>query len=182
MSRRRVRAVAIVLAACTAGFALPAAADKLYKCVDAAGITTIQNSACPKGQTQVWARETAPEPPPTPEQLAAAQARRDELDRAAAERAVRDAEAAKQAAIEEELAQADAAARRARKEAGPEAPDIDTSAPAEAAAEPPADAESREDACKDAKAFVTSLRAKPWIDLNRAQWQRVYGWVVQQCR
>ena len=166
-------------------------ADTLYKCVDAAGLTTIQNSPCPKGQTQAWARATTPEPPPTPEQLAEQQARREQADREAAERAKRKAaeveRARANAAVEEELAdeeraQADAAAEQA----GVAAADAAVPEPAE---EPPADGEAildeqaaREKKCTDARQFAIDLRAKPWLDLDDAQWQRVYGAVVQACR
>jgi len=135
----------------------PAAADTLYKCLDAAAIPSIQNTPCGKGQTQVWARETAPEPPPTPEQVAAAQAR---------------AEAQERARVEEQ------ARRQAEEEAGrvaEEAKKAQGDTPPEPPAPPPSDP------CDEAKAFVAQVRAKPWLQMDEAQMQRLYGWVTQQC-
>jgi hypothetical protein len=134
-----------------------AAADTLYKCVDAAAIPSIQNEPCGKGQTQVWARETAPEPPPTPEQLAAAQARAAARERARIEEQarLRDEEEARRVAEEAKKAQADK--------------------PPESPAPPPADP------CDEAKAFVAQVRDKPWLQMEDAQMQRLYGWVTQQC-
>ena len=136
---------------------LPAAADTLYKCVDAAAIPSIQNEPCGKGQTQVWARETAPEPPPTPEQLAAAQAR---------------AQAQERARVEEQARlQAEEDARRVAEEAKKTEADTPTGTPAP----PPVDP------CDEAKAFVAQVRAKPWLQMDDAQMQRLYGWVTQEC-
>jgi hypothetical protein len=159
-----------------------ARADTLYKCVDAAGLTTIQAGPCPKGQTQVWARPTEPEPPPTPEQLAAQQARREQAARESAERAAAEAIAAQRAeeadqmqeqVVAEEREKADAAAKRAG---------VVDAAPPPPRAEEGDDEAGRTARCDEAKAFAQSLRAKPWLSLDDAQWQRVYGWVFQQCR
>jgi hypothetical protein len=135
----------------------PAAADTLYKCVDAQGLTTIQQAPCARGTTQVWARDTAPEPPPTPEQVAAAQAR---AEAQAQERARTEAEA---------QAARDAAAREAQQAAAAPPP----------LAPPPAPAAP--DPCDDAKALAARLRNMPWLGLDDAQMQRLYGWVSQQC-
>ena len=145
----RLLAAALLLAP------LPAAADTLYKCIDAQGFTTIQQEPCAKGATQVWKRDTAPEPPPTPEQLAAAQAR----EEARAQERARRAEA-------ERLAY-EAEAARAKQAAAPP--------PAEAPPPPPVDK------CDDAKALAARLRGLPWLELNDGQKQRMFGWVAQQC-
>lgn len=175
------RAIAIV--AVLLALASQARADTLYKCVDPAGLTTIQNAPCPKGYTQAWARETAPEPPPTPEQLAAAQARREQAEREARARAAdealaaqraQEAEAMREELVAEEREQADLAATRAGAPAGSGEP-VPAVEPEDAGADP----EAR---CNEAKSFAQSLRAKAWIDLDEAQWRRVYGWVVQECR
>jgi len=137
---------------------LPALADTLYKCVDAAAIPSIQSEPCGKGQTQVWARETAPEPPPTPEQLAAAQARAEAQERARVE------EQARQQA-EDEARRVAAEAQKAQGDAPPVSP----------AAAPPSDS------CDQAKDFVAQVRAKPWLQMDEAQMQRLYGWVTQEC-
>ena len=139
---------------------LPAAADTLYKCVDAAGLATIQMDPCGKGLKQVWARDTAPEPPPTPEQIAAAQARAEEQARQRAEEQARWLE--QEEARRKEAEAAEAAKLEARDK------------PADAPATPP-------DPCDAAKDFAAQVRAKPWLGLDDAQMQRVYGWVAQEC-
>lgn len=53
-----------------------AAGAELFKCVDGAGVISIQSEACPAGATQVWRRDATPEPAPTPEQAAQADAKR----------------------------------------------------------------------------------------------------------
>jgi hypothetical protein len=140
---------------------LPAAADTLYKCVDAAGIASIQMDPCAKGSRQVWARDTVPEPPPTPEQVAAAQARAEAQARQRAEEEAR--------WLEEEEARRKAAVEAAAKPA----------AKADDAASTPT---TPPDPCDEAKAFAAQLRDKPWLGLDPAQMQRVYGWVAQQCK
>jgi hypothetical protein len=139
---------------------LPAFADTLYKCVDAAGLAAIQMEPCARGHKQVWARDTAPEPPPTPEQVAAAQARAEEQARQRAEEQAR--------WLEQEEA------RRKAAEAAVAKPEPAKEDVAAAAAPPP-------DPCDEAKAFAAQVRAKPWLGLDAAQMQRVYGWVAQQC-
>ena len=134
---------------------LPAAAETLYKCIDPAGLTSIQMAPCAKGSKQVWARESAPEPPPTPEQVAAAQARAQERERLRAE---------EEARLRDE--------EQARKVAA-------TPPPAEAK-EPPAPPPPP-DPCDEAKLFAAQVRAKPWLGMNPDQMQRLYGWVAQEC-
>ena len=139
---------------------LPAAADTLYKCIDAAGIVSIQMEKCGKGQTQVWARDTAPEPPPTPEQVAAAQARAEAQARQRAEEEAR--------WLEQEEARRKAEAEAAAK---PE-PKTD---------EPVATPTAAPDRCDAAKSFAAQVRDKPWLGIDAAQMQRLYGWVAQEC-
>jgi colicin import membrane protein len=162
------------LALATLALAGPAAAEMLYKCVDANGLATIQQAKCPKGSTQAWARDTAPEPPPTPEQLAAAQARAQAEQQ---ERERREAEAqefARQEAEAAAQAEADAAAQ-AEAEA-----DAKAHADDKADAKPPP-ANAANDQCDRAKAFAAQVRAMPWLELQPDQVQKVYGWVTQQC-
>lgn len=179
----RARSLAGVLL--LAGVAPIAHADMLYKCLDAAGQTTIQNDPCPKGQTRVWARDTTPEPPPSPEQVALEQARREQAALEAAERAAAEEAAAKQAAEADAIKREFDARERAQARAAAKREGVTDSDAADA---PPRDAEegndvaSKEERCNAAKAFAQSLRDKPWIDLDDAQWRRVYGWVFQQCR
>lgn len=139
-----------------------AAADKaeLFKCVDAAGVTSIQSAPCAKGSTQVWRRDAVPEAPPTPEQAAQAQARR-ERD----ERAVRE--------LSQEV-------ERKLKPSPP--PREERAAPEPEAAKPgdaPADAPDR---CTQAQEFAAQLREKEWLALSEDQVRRLYGWVATQCQ
>jgi hypothetical protein len=142
---------------------LPAAAETLYKCVDAAGLTTIQMAPCAKGSKQVWARDSAPEPPPTPEQAAAAQARAEAQARARAE--------------EQERLRAQAEAQRLAADAAKAAPVADAGAGATGVPPTP----PPPDPCDEAKAFAAQVRGKPWLGLDPGQMQRLYGWVAQQC-
>ena len=137
-----------------------AAAEKaeLFKCVDAAGVTSIQSAPCAKGSTQVWRRDAAPEAPPTPEQAAQAQERR-ERD----ERTVRDL------------------SREVERKLKP-APPPEERPPAPAAPKPdeaPADAPDR---CAQAQEFAAQLREKEWLALSEDQVRRLYGWVATQCQ
>jgi len=138
---------------------LPAAAEMLYKCVDPAGLTIIQQEPCKKPATQVWARDSSPEPPPTPEQIAAAEARA----RAQAEERARAEAQARQRAADE-----------AREQAGL-APQAGTDLPP-----PPPPVDSTQ--CAEGKRFVAKLRAMPFLELTPAQMQRLYGWLAQQCK
>jgi hypothetical protein len=164
---RRI-AVALALSACAGS----AGAELLYKFVDAKGLTTIQQSPCAKGSTQAWARDSAPEPPPTPEQLAAEQARRDAL----AQQQVREAE--------QRLKEQEEARERAKTAPPPPPPPSlpppPAPSPAVEAGAPPPDAD--EAACNEARAFGAAVRDKPWLELDGTQQQRLYAWVVQQCK
>jgi hypothetical protein len=138
-----------------------AAADKaeLFKCVDAAGVTSIQSAPCAKGSTQVWRRDAAPEAPPTPEQAAQAQARR-ERD----ERTVRE--------LSQEVERKLKPAPPPREERAPEPAAV-------RADEAPADAPDR---CAQAQEFAAQLRDKEWLALSDDQVRRLYGWVATQCQ
>ena len=135
-----------------------AAADKaeLFKCVDSAGVTSIQSAACAKGSTQVWRRDATPEPAPTPEQAAQAQARHERDQRAVRELS---------AEVERKLK--------------PEPP-----APAPTPAEPARDPATAPapDRCEQAQDFAGSLRGKSWLGLSDDQNRRLYAWVASECK
>ena len=159
----------LALAACVALFwapvALAASKNQLYKCVDAAGVVSIQSVACPAGSTQAWKRDATPEPAMTPEQRAQLEAK-----------TLRD-----QQTVREQLEIVDRKLRPLAPE--PVAP---TAAPAPADA-PPAAAESAKaaaepDACADAQTFAGSLRDKQWLGLSEEQVRRLYSWVAEQCK
>lgn len=152
---------------------LPAAAaqadDALYKCVDPAGVTSIQSEPCAKGSTQAWKRDTTPEAPPTPAEQAQAEARR-----------LRDQQRVRELSQQlerrmREDAEAEAAAAAAAKAAPPLPP-------------PPAasGADSAEDptvaACQQAQEFANEARAKAWLELSEDQVRRLYNWVAQECK
>ncbi|MGH8030487.1 MAG: hypothetical protein ACREO3_11195 [Arenimonas sp.] len=158
-SRKAHRRKALLLALMCA-LPLPAVADTLYKCVDAAGITSIQMAPCAKGTKQVWARDSAPEPPPTPEQAAAAQARAEAQELARAQEQAR--------VLADEQARLEAEKIAKEKAAVPAAP-----------ASP--GGSSTPDPCDVAKDFAAQVRAKPWLGLDPGQMQRLYGWVAQEC-
>ena len=136
------------------------AADKaeLFKCVDAAGVTSIQSAPCAKGSTQVWRRDAAAEAPPTPEQAAQAQARRERDERTVRELSQE---------VERKLKPAPPAEPRAAEPATPK-PDA-----------APADAPDR---CAQAQEFAAQLREKQWLALSDDQVRRLYGWVATQCQ
>lgn len=132
----------------------PAAqAEALHKCTDDKGAVSIQSAPCPRGSTQVWRRETVPEPGPAPEALAA----RAELARAEAERAAEQARLA-------ELARQAAEARRAEE--------------ARRASEPPV---IKSD-CRLAHEFNDRALSLPFLDLNEGQRARLRDWVIETCR
>lgn len=135
-----------------------AAADKaeLFKCVDGAGVTSIQSAPCAKGSTQVWRRDATPEPAPTPEQAAQAQARRERDQRAVRE-------------LSEEV-------ERKLKPPAPKPPPRED-APVADAATPDAP-----DRCEQAQEFAAQLREKSWLDLSDDQVRRLYAWVGTQCQ
>lgn len=133
-------------------------AEALYKCTDAAGAVSIQSDPCPKGSTQVWKRDSTPDPLPTPEQLAARAAMAEAEAQRAAEEA-RQAEAARLAADAEREAEAKRLAD-------------------EAAGKPP----ERKSECTLAHDYADATAAKPWLELSDFQQRRLKDWVVEQCR
>lgn len=145
-----------VIACCFALLIAPsamAAKNLLFKCVSAAGVTSIQSVPCPAGSTEAWRREAMPEPPPTPEQVAEAEAKNR-----------RDREIARE--------QAEMLEKKLR----PPAPE--SVAPAA-----PAGAEQASvDACQAAHDFATSVREKAWLALSEEQTQRLLTWVLEQCK
>lgn len=139
--------------------AAPAAhAESLYKCTDAAGAVSIQSDPCPKGSTQVWKRDSTPDPGPTPEQLAARAAMAEAEAQRAAEVA-RQAEAARLA----EAAEREAEAKRRADEAAGRTPE-------------------RKSDCTIAHDFADAAAAKPWLQLSSVQESRLREWVIEQCR
>lgn len=135
----------------------------LYKCIDKAGVVSIQSSACPAGATTSWRRDATPEAPPTPEQSVQAEAKR-----------LRD-----QQSVRELSAQVE---RRLREEQ-----DATLVAPADASpppATPPAIPTPNPDlqACQDAQEFANQVRGKDWLGLSEEQVRRLYAWVAQQCK
>lgn len=162
---------ALALALCAtllwAPAALAASKNLLYKCVDAAGVVSIQSVACPAGSTQVWKRDATPEPAMTPEQQAQMEAKN-----------LRD-----QQTVREQLEIVDRKLRPLAPEpvAEPAAP-----APAPGDASPAAGESAKEavepDACADAQTFAGSLRDKQWLGLSEEQVRRLYSWVAEQCK
>ncbi len=163
---------ALALAMCAALLWTPAAVaaskNLLYKCVDAAGVVSIQSVACPAGSTQVWKRDATPEPALTPEQKAQLEAKnlRDEQN------------------VREQLEIVD---RKTRPVAPPVA-EATAPAPAPApgdaapaAGEPPKEA-AESDACVAAQTFAGSIRDKAWLGLTEDQVRRLYSWVAEQCK
>lgn len=135
----------------------PAQAEgSLYKC-DADGAISIQSDPCPRGAVEVWRRDAAPEPEPTPEELAARAA----LAQAEAARRAEEALRAEQARAEEAARQA--AAERARSEVAPEPP-------------------VGRSECSRAHEFVEAVDAKPWLELSDIARTRLREWVAAQCR
>jgi hypothetical protein len=132
------------------------AADKneLFKCVDAAGVVSIQSEPCAKGSTQVWRRDATPEPTPSPEQAAQAEAR-----------IRRDQQAVRELSeiVERKLKPVPEAELDQRR------------------SEPPA-TRPEPTACEAAQDFAASLQGKPWLELSEAQTRRLYGWVSEQCK
>src|SRR3990167_2241978 len=150
---RWLRMVACCLALSTASTAV-AGKNLLYKCVSAAGVTSIQSVACPAGSKEEWRRDATPEPPPTPEQLARAEAK-----------LLRDQQ------LVRELSEI------VEKKLQPPAP---APAPAPTAATAAAAAEQASvDACQEAQAFAGAVREKAWVGLTDEQTRRLYIWVTQ---
>jgi hypothetical protein len=134
------------------------AAQALYKCTDAKGGVSIQSQPCPRGSNEVWKRDTAPDPGPSAEALAARAA----LAQAEAERA---AEAARLAELEQQQREQALAAEAAARAA-------------EAAGRIPA----RKSECTLAHDFSDAAAAKPWLALTQAQREAIRRWVIEQCR
>lgn len=157
----RFRALApwLLVAAGYAPIASGANKTELFKCSDAAGAISIQSDPCAKGSTQVWRRDAAAEPAPTPEQAAKAQARR-----ARDERAVRE--------LSEEVE------RRLHPE--PLAPVKE----AEATTADPVAAEtvSGPNRCEKAQDLARELRGMPWLELSADQSRRLHAWVATECQ
>lgn len=165
------RATACLRAAfwCAALASMPTAfaANKnlLYKCVDAAGVVSIQSEACPKGSTQAWKRDATPEPALTPEQAAQIEAktRRD------------------QQTVREQLEIVDRKLQPPAPAAAPEpaakAADEPASAPGE-----PAKELGGVDPCEAAQQFAGSVREKSWLALTEEQTRNLYSWVAEQCK
>ena len=137
-----------------------AAADKaeLFKCVDAAGVTSIQSAPCAKGSTQVWRRDATAEAPPTPEQAAQALARRERDERAGRE-----------------------LSREVERKLKP-TPPSEQPAPAPEVAQPGEGVTDAPDRCAQAQEFAAQLREKEWLALSEDQLRRLYGWVATQCQ
>lgn len=135
--------------------ALAGAAEKseLFKCVDATGVTSIQSEPCAKGSTQMWRRDATPEPPPTADQAALAEAKR-----------LRDMQTVRELS---EIVE-----RRSRPQ--PAQP-VEEEKPKVAEAKPLT-------ACESAMEFSSSVRDKQWLALTDDQMQRIYRWVAEQCK
>ena len=135
--------------------ALAGAADKsaLFKCVDAAGVTSIQSDACAQGSTQVWRRAATPEPRPTPDQAAQAEAKR-----------LRDQQTVRELS---EIVE-----RRSRPQ--PAEPVLEE--------KPKPEAAKPLTACESAQEFSGLVRDKQWLGLTDEQLQRIYRWVAEQCK
>ena len=150
-----------VLVLCLALLSTPVAlADKnmLFKCVTAAGVTSIQSDACPAGSIQAWRRAATPEPAPTPEQAAQADAKR-----------LRDQQTVRELSeiVEKKL----------------QPPPPTPAAPTVATAANPAGTEAAAvDACQAAQSFAGAVREKDWMGLTDDQVRRLYGWVAEQCK
>lgn len=133
--------------------AVAAQKSELFKCVDAAGVTSIQSEPCAQGSTVVWRRSATPEPKPTPDQAAQAEAKR-----------LRDMQTVRELS---EIVE-----RRSR----PQPPE-----PVEAEKPEAADAKPLS-ACESAMEFSASVRDKQWLALSDDQMQRIYRWVAEQCK
>lgn len=129
----------------------------LYKCVDAKGAVSILSEQCPTGSTQVWKRGAAPDPALTPEQAAAAEARR-----------------LKDAADARALSEMAGTTRKVQPAAVP-APVV-----APVASAPAADGPPKSD-CRKAHELSDAMRALDWLALREEQLQRLGDWVVRQC-
>lgn len=134
-----------------------AQASTLYKCLGTTGLESIQSDPCPKGAKQLWKRDATPEAPPTPEQMAALQARRD--------RESADARAMSQVA------------GTSRIEA-PAAPPPPPPAPVVSVPAP----EMPKGPCRRANEFAADVRDKAWLEMRDDQLRRLDDWVAGECR
>ncbi len=138
---------------CVPTSAVAAERSELFKCVDAAGVTSIQSKPCAKDSTVVWRRDATPEPKPTPDQTALAEAKR-----------LRDMQTVRELS---EIVE-----RRSR----PQPPEpVEEAQPKAAEAKPLS-------ACESAMEFSGSVRDKQWLALTDDQMQRIYRWVAEQCK
>lgn len=140
-----------------------AARNELFKCVNGAGVVSIQSVPCPAGSVLAWRRAATPEPPQTAEQMAQAQAKQ-----------LRDQQAVRE--LSEQLA----------KKQAPAMPVMPTPAPMPipkpAAALPTAGETADVLTCQTAQAFAGSVREKEWLGLTDEQMRRLFGWVAEQCK
>ncbi|MBW8367038.1 MAG: DUF4124 domain-containing protein [Arenimonas sp.] len=135
-----------------------AAAQALYKCSDPQGLVSIQSEPCAKGSSEVWKREAAPDPEPSPEELAARAA----LAQAEAQRIAETARLAEQQRLEAQARIADEMRLR----------------DAVASAVPP----PRKSECTKAHDFNDLALQLPWLELTQAQREGIKRWVVLTCR
>lgn len=166
---------AVCLAAPAADGRVAEARHQLYKCVDAAAVTSIQSSPCPAGSTTVWKRDAPPEVS-TPEGNAQAEARRQrdqQTVRELSQQVERIQKAAEASAAPPDASPAPAAS------AAPTAPTGDAAVAAAAAAPTP---NPDLQACRDAQAFADAVREKEWLGLSDDQVRRLFGWVAIQCK
>lgn len=152
MSIRNLALVGALLLATT-----PAQAEELYKCTDAKGAVSIQSDPCPKGSTEVWKRDAAPDPAPSADELAARAA----IAQAEAERAAEAARLAEQRRLAERERRLEELLAREAAPAGP----------------PP-----RRSSCTIAHDFSDTAKTVPRLDLNQAQRELIQRWVEDQCR
>ena len=171
------------LALCLAGCALllpgRAAAEEtkvLHKCVDAKGVTSIQAAACPKGTTEVWARDAQTEPKQTAAEAAAA---REREARNRAQVVVESAELQRRMAPQVAPAPPASPAPGSHLAGATNPPEGSQMAPV-AVQEPAVPQQAT--SCQAAQAFSTAIREKSWIGLNDDQLRRIYAWVGEQCR
>ena len=135
----------------------------LYKCIDKAGVVSIQSSACPAGATTSWRRDATPEAPLTPAQAVQAEAKR-----------LRDQQSVRDLSAQLE--------RRLNQEQ-----EAKLAAPADEALPPPLPAATPTpnpdlQACQDAQEFANQVRGKDWLGLSEEHVRRLYAWVAQPCK
>lgn len=171
--RRRLGALSLLALATALSVPAAQAAKNaaLYKCVDFAGVTSIQSSPCPAGSLQAWRRDAPAEPAPSPEQQAQAEAKR-----------MRDQQTVRELSdiVDKKLRAASSVGM-----ATP-APAVAAAAPAvtdpNAAATPASTEAAAVAACQKAQAFAASMREQAWLALTEEQVRRLYGWLAEQCK